>query len=360
MFGVVDYKPLPLRPSGGAANAASRYGEFRAQRLRKLEPTSASAWLIDLAWSVALPASLGVGIATLAMAVLQIDAVDDWVKDNPISPQVSTSLSTLVAFIISLRLGQNLTENAASINAFNDVCGSVINIAVWSRSLVSRDEFQYLTLPDGKSGVYQTTRLGLILASVPYVVKMTYRGVLDIPFEHLPVAGDPALLARAEQLTTPKDGFVAVSPFTALLMLIAEYVHTLEDSGEIKGGELGTLFKQIDALTAAEGKISGSVTFSYPQILRVLLYGVFFAWLTLLSVTDIAPNSGWNSLWLVGFMSLSSVGLYSMSNRYANPFQIRSKNSTQTPLIGMACKQAEVAIDGVMARRGQLQAPAKR
>lgn len=376
MFNLVDYGTSPVRK----AATAVRYGEFRAKRLRKIEPTGLAAWAIDLAYSIALPGGIGVGIAALAMAALQIDAVDDWVKNNPISPQVITSLSTLVAFIVSLRLGQNLNENAASINAFNDVCGSATNIAIWSRSLVSKDEFQYLTLPDGKGGFYQTTRLGLILASVPFVVKYTYRGRIDIPFETLPIGGDAALLARANDLTTSRDGFTTVSPFTALLMMIGEYVHLLEDRGEIKPGELGALFKQIDALTAAEGKISGSVSFSYPRILRVLLYGVFFAWLALLSLTEIAPSSEWNSLWLVALLSLSSVGLYSMSNRYAvmaaccpfrplqfayahtfvcpwqNPFQIRSKNSTQTPLISIACKQAETAIDGIFSGRGNLKA----
>ena len=348
MFRLADYdEPL----TRGGKVGASRYGEYRARRLRKAQPTTLLAWVIDLTWSTAFPATFGVCIAALAVAMLQIDAVDTWVKDNPVSPQVVTSLSTLVAFIISLRLSQNLTDNATSINAFNDVCGSVINIAIWSRSLVSNDQFQIVTLPDGKGGMYQTTRIGLLLASVPYAVRYTFRGDLDIPFEELPVGGDPSLLARANNLTTTRDGFASVSPFTALLMMIGEFVHALEDNGEIKPGELGALFKQIDALTAAEGTIASRVTFSYPRILRALLYAVFFAWLFLLSLTDIGPSSGWNTLWLVGLLSLSSVGLYAMSNRYSNPFTIRSKDSTQTPLVGIASRQAETAIDGVFAFR---------
>jgi len=72
-----------------------------------------------------------------------------------------------------------------------------------------------------------------------------------------------------------------------------------------------------------------------------LLYSVFCAWLGLLSLTQLAPESGWHSLWLGGIISTSSVGLYSMSNRYANPFMIRSKDSTQTPLIAIAARQTE-------------------
>jgi predicted membrane chloride channel (bestrophin family) len=216
---------------------------------------------------------------------------------------------------------------------------------------VSNDQFQVVTLPNGNGGLYQTTRLGLLLATVPFVVRYTFRGDLDIPFEELAVGGDPVLLERANDLTTSSDQFASVSPFTALLMMIGEYVHNLEDNGEIKPGELGALFKQIDALTAAEGVIASRVSFTYPRILRVLLYIVFFAWLCLLSLTDIGPSSGWNSLWLVGLLSLSSVGLYAMSNRYSNPFTIRSKDSTQTPLVGIACREAERAIDGVFAFR---------
>ena len=141
-----------------------------------------------------------------------------------------------------------------------------------------QDEFQYVTLPDGKGGVYQTTRLGLILATVPYVVRFTYRGTLDVSFEELPVGGDRQLLARANDLTPARDGVGSVSPFTAMLMMIGETVNTFEEQGNIKPGELSALFKQIDALTAAEGKISSSVTFSFPKILRALLYTVFFAW----------------------------------------------------------------------------------
>lgn len=243
---------------------------------------------------------------------------------------------------------QNLTENATSIEAFNDVCGSVINIAVWSRSLVSKGEFTYVKLPDGtRNGVYETTRFGLILASMAYVVKYTFRGMLDIPFEELPVGGDAKLLARANELTTSTDGRATVSPFTALLMMIGEYIHNLEVRGEIQPSELVTLFKQIDALTQAEGKIASSVSFSYPRVLRVLLYSVFCAWLGLLSLTQIAPESGWHSLWLSGLLSLSSIGLYSMSNRYAvrtphdplGPALSRSRSSTR--VCPCVCVRAE-------------------
>lgn len=370
---VADFDPSRLLPrnrrpiTATTTATASRYGEYRAERLRKLQPTSLTAWATDLLWSVAFPTVFGVGIAACTTGLLQIEAVDDWVKQTPISPTVAASLSTLVAFIISLRLGQNLTENSRSIEAFNDVCGAglrtplplpsrdparqhaptpavfaAINIAVWSRSLVSKEEFQDVTLPDGRGGVYQTTRLGLLLASFPYAVQFTYRGQADIPFERLPLGGDAALLARAEELTSSDDGFVGVSPFTALLMQLSEYIHNLEDRGEIQPSELGTLFAQIDALTAAEGKIASSVTFAYPRILRALLYGVFASWLFLLSLTEIAPASGWHSLWLVGLLSDATIGLYAMSNRYANPFRIRSKDSTQTPLIGLAAKETEV------------------
>ena len=288
---IADYAPSRARRGARARTAlttgaamptatggASGYGEYRAKRLRKAQPTSAKAWVIDLLWSIAVPASLGVAIAAIAMGLLEVDDVDDWVRNTPISSQVVTSLSTLVALIVSLRLSQNLTENATSIEAFNDVCGSVINIAVWSRSLVSKGEFTYVTLPNGTGGTYSTTRFALILASMPYVVKFTFRGRLDIPFEELPIGGDAKLLARAHELTASTDGLATVSPFTALLMMIGkratepptlnrcsnptpapcagEYIHQLEVKGEIKPSELGTLFKQIDSLVRVRVRVS--------------------------------------------------------------------------------------------------------
>jgi len=137
---------------------------------------------------------------------------------------------------------------------------------------------------------------------------------------------------------------------------VGEYIDDLEEKDKIKGNEMSTLLGQINALSASEGAISGSVTFSYPQILNWLLYAVFIAWLGLLSLTDIGPASGWNALWYVGLLSLASVGLFALSSRYANPFQIRSKNSTQTPLIGIACREAEIAIDSIFAWRGRINA----
>jgi len=85
---------------------------------------------------------------------------------------------------------------------------------------------------------------------------------------------------------------------------------------------------------------------------------VFFGWLSLLSLTEIGPASGWHSLWLVGLLSLSSVGLYAMSNRYANPFAIKSRDSTQTPLISIACKETELALEGVFSWHGRLESGA--
>ena len=41
-----------------------------------------------------------------------------------------------------------------------------------------------------------------------------------------------------------------------------------------------------------------------------------------------------------------------MSDRYANPFMIRSDQSTQTPLIGIACRACERSVDGIFAPRG--------
>jgi len=101
MDGIVDYDPS--RAPGKRGKFIAGYGEYRAARLRKVQPTGALAWIIDLLWAVAFPVGLGVVISAVAVACLEIDDVSDWVRDNPVSPQVVSSLSTLVAFIVSLR-----------------------------------------------------------------------------------------------------------------------------------------------------------------------------------------------------------------------------------------------------------------
>lgn len=344
---VVDYKPL-LRRGG----PASRHGEFRVARLREEEPTRATAYLLDLGISVAAPAGLGVVIAAVAVGLLQLDAVEAWVTDNPFSPQVLAALGTLVSLLVSMRLSSNQSKNAQLINEFGNLSGTCVNLAIWARSLVTSGEFEYLTLPDGRGKFYRTTELGLLLASVPYIVKYTERAG-ELRYEQLPLGGSPALLGRVRELTTPKDGLIAVSGFTAVTMMLGEAFDNLEARGLIKPPELNLFFSQLNALTAAEGAISGSVAYSPPRVLSLLLYATFVAYFAILTVTNIGKDLSWNSLWVVAVLVLTTVGIFALSERYENPFKIRSRNSTQRPLVSIAAKQTEMAIDGVMGFGGR-------
>ena len=58
----------------------------------------------------------------------------------------------------------------------------------------------------------------------------------------------------------------------------------------------------------------------------------------------------------MGILITTNFGLFSVSNRYANPFTVSVKNSTQVPLISDAARGCEVAIDGVFGKRGRIAA----
>lgn len=127
-------------------------------------------------------------------------------------------------------------------------------------------------------------------------------------------------------------------------------------NGAITAPELVALFNQLDALTSEEGTIGGAVAYNEPGVMTFLMYLSFLVYYTLLIVSDLGPRNNYNSMWIAGVLIVSSFGLYAISVRYANPFSIRTGNSTQKPLISQACRQNEVAITSVFARPRRVEA----
>jgi hypothetical protein len=85
--------------------------------------------------------------------------------------------------------GTNLGNNAAIIGEFGNISGSILNLAIFMKSQLSSGSqgIEFLTLADGSGGFYTTTRIGLVLSSLCYVVKYNGRGVAVDPFG-LPVS----------------------------------------------------------------------------------------------------------------------------------------------------------------------------
>lgn len=348
-----------LRPTG-----ASAY--YRAQRLNPKQPNVCWAYATDLGIGVAVPALMGVAIAAVCVSIVEnVDDAPHYIREHLHSDHVVASLGTMLAFLVSLRLGANLARNSGVIGQFGNLCGACVNLAIWTRSLVSSGKIELLSLPDADGGTYRTTEIGLVLASIPYIVKYQYRGT-KLKLEQLPLGASPGLLARARALVNPPKVTAQVPPFLAAVVLLGQFFDDLEHAGQIKGPELGLVFNQLSALTNAEGAIGGIDGYGQPGVLTVLMYLLFVSYFVLLTLGDVAINNGWQGLWIVPVLVVANLGLFQVSRRYQNPFDIRRAKSTQKPLITDASIGTEKAIDAVFSRRrpnaiaGPAEAAAKR
>lgn len=328
--------------------------ENRAERLRKKHTNVGVGIVLDLVFAIVIPGGIGCLVAFSAVMIIEhADGSSEWITDNIYSPQVTSALGTLIAFLVALRLGSNLTRNAALINHFGNLCGACVNMAIWSRSLVSDASLNYKTYVDIRGIEYKQTDVGLILASVPYVVKFTYRGV-KVKHTKLPLAADDTLKSRMGQLIEENSGVASVSPFIALVMMLGEHFDSMEAEKKIKPAELGALLGHLNALTGEEGAIGGMSEYSPPMILDILLYIVFIMYYILLIFSDLGPSAKWNSLWIVAVLIVANFGVFVVSNRYSNPFTVRSGQSTQKAFISLGAQGTERAIEGIFSRSGRI------
>lgn len=128
---------------------------------------------------------------------------------------------------------------------FGNLSGSLINICLFLKSqIASGKSVDFLTLQDGKGSTFQTTRVGLVCASIPYVVKYTGRGT-EIRPEGLPLGQDPRLLRGYVTLVTAGTGGPGMSPFAACILLVGELIDEFQ-TGE-KPSEYSVLFGQLNA-----------------------------------------------------------------------------------------------------------------
>jgi hypothetical protein len=326
---------------------------YRKLRLRPKPTNVCWAYAMDLAYGVLLPGVLGVILAATCVAIVKnVDGAADFVQNHAYAEQVVSSLGTMLAFLVSLRLGANLARNSGVVGQFGTLCGACVNLAIWSRSLVTSGKLDIKHYADIDGGWYRTTEIGLILASIPYIVKYRYRyGPGGVKLEQLPIGADKELLARARVLTNPSDPKNAVAPFLAMVVLLGQIFDDLEHSRQITGPELGLVFNQLNALTGAEGAIGGIDGYGQPGVITVLMYLLFFLYFTLLTLGDIAINNSWQGLWIVAVLVVANFGLFQVSRRYANPFDVRRARSTQKPLITDATRGTEQAIDAIFARK---------
>jgi hypothetical protein len=336
-----------------AQETAMQSAALRLKRLNKPK----NNWICGMAMDLVMGAGPWVaGMIAICTGVMilseSLGSGEDTNSQGPLAnfaaPAVVGAISTFAGFLLVTRQSTNLANNAKIIGEFGNLSGSLINISLFLKSQISSGKsIDFLTLSDGSGGFFQTTRIGLVCASVMYVVKYTGRGVPIRP-EGLPIGQDARLLNAYNALVSPKGGSPGMAHFSACILLIGELVDEFQ-VGE-KASEYAVLFSQLNAVTAAEGAIGGTAGYGAPYLMKWLLPIVYVLYLSLLAISELVPNNEWNSLWIGAIIAFCTISFYQISERYGNPMKLRSRMSGQKPMVSIACVDTEVAITSIFAR----------
>ncbi|MDA9633396.1 hypothetical protein N9S81_00490 [bacterium] len=369
---MVSYAALP--PEIAQRNAA----ELRARRLNKAK----NNWILGMTMDLFIGAGPWVvGVSAVAAGLVAMyENVDGAAETFALfnAPVAIAAIASFSAFLLVGKQATNLGNNAAIIGQYGNLSGSLVNIALFLKSQISSGKsVEFLTLQDGRGGTFQTTRVGLVCASVCYIVKYTYRGV-EIRPEGLPLGQDPRLLRAYITLVTPSAGGPGMSAFSACILLMGEAIDEIT-TGE-KPSEYAVLFAQINAVTAAEGAIGGTAGYSTPFLMKYLLYALQIAYLLLFLVTDLVPSNRWNAVWIAAIFTFTTTvrkrpptrtakttphtdtdtkarissdtqGFWAISERYGNPNKLRSKAMGQKTFVASACIDTEASSTTVEHRK---------
>ncbi len=327
--------------------------QMRRKRLNKERNHWGAAIVLDLLWGAG---TWIVGVVAVASGLF---VIHEHVDGAPAAflqcaaPAAIGVIGTFAAFLLVTKIQANLACNSTIVREFNNMTGSLINLALWVKSQVlSGKPFAApLVLSDGNDNTYVTNQIGMTLASVPYIVKYSGRDVHIIP-EGLPLGQSAELVAAFKSYTqTNATGTTgSMTPFAAVVLMLGEQIDAIQRN-EKKDTEYAVLFAQLNAVTGAEGNIRAATGYNPPYILDALLYVVFALFLILTIVSDLIPNNGVNAIWIAPILAFCTVVFFQISDRYWNPMSLRSKRSGQQPLISQMCVATELAILAVFSRR---------
>ena len=333
--------------------------ELRRKRLNKEK----NNWML----AILLDGLLGAGpwiVGTCAFATAlwaiheNVDGAAETYKKFD-SPVAIGAISTFSAFLLVSKIQANLACNSTIVAEFNNLTGSLINLALWVKSQMvgGKRAVETISLPDGSGGCYLTNKIGMTLSSVPYAVKYVGRGVDIIP-EGLPLGQDPNLVLKYKEYVRKgtRGSAGSMTPFMALVLMIGEQIDQIQRS-EKKDSEYAVLFAQLNAVTAAEGTIGATSGYNPPYIMDALLFVVFILYLGLALVSDLIPNNGTNAIWISAIVALCTIVFFQISDRYWNPMALRSKRSGQDPLISDMCMSTELAITAIFERKNPYPLP---
>ena len=215
----------------------------RAKRLNK-EPNN---WVLGMTMDLvfgALPWTVGAALAAVGFQALAV-AIPDVLTTYAVfsSPVAVSAISSFAAFLLVSKQSTALGNNARIVGEFGNASGSVINLCLFIKSqMASGKSIEYLTLPDGRGGFYQTTRPALVCASIMGVLKYSGRGKPIWP-EGLALSQDPRLLAAFKAYITPSNGSPGMAPFAALILILGEIIDEFQVSYTCNTIDANTLLK---------------------------------------------------------------------------------------------------------------------
>jgi hypothetical protein len=344
-------QPVPYTNLRMAESRTQMIAQMRRKRLNK----APNAWCAAITMDLLLGAGPWLaGVCAVAVGLWRLHDTVDGVPEafaHFNSAVAISAISTFSAFLLVSRIQNNLGSNKNIIDQFGNLTGSLINLSLWVKSQMvsTKTAAALMPFPDGSGGTYMANKIGLTLASVPYIVKYVGRGVNIMP-EGLPIGQDKQLVDRYNEFTSSSmfGSSGGLSPFAAMVLMVSEQIDQVQ-KGE-KASEYAVLFAQLNAVTGAEGAIGGVSTYVAPYIMTALLYALVVLYLLLALISDLIPNNGGNSIWIAAVMAFCTIVFFQISARYANPMALRSKQSGQAPLISQMCVSTEKAILAVFSR----------
>ena len=339
----------------GAEMETDRLAVLRRKRLNKEENNWGLAILLDILLGLGPWVAGACALAGILYAIHENvkGAPDTFLKFN--APAAIAAISTFSAFLLVNKIQANLACNSTIVTEFNNLTGSLINLALWvkSQKVPGKTTTSNRDLPDGSGGMYQTNQISMTLSSVPYIVKYVGRGV-EIDPEGLPIGQDTHLVETYRRYTAKntQGSTGSMTPFMASILMIGEQIDQVQ-RGEKKDAEYAVLFAQLNAITAAEGSIGATAAYNPPYIMDALIFVVFGLFLALTLASDLIPNNNANAIWIGAIIAFCTIGFYQISDRYWNPMALRSNRTGQEPLISKMCVATELAITAIFSKEYQ-------
>ena len=255
---------------------------------------------------------------------------------------MTTTIATTIAFLVALHQSASAARNSVGILRFADLTGSCTSIAFYAKALGVGIR--------GCNGAGTPSKLELVLRSIPYVVKYSHRSVGGgVRTEMLPLCANAELareFADLRMASTDGDDNSGVDPLVSSLILIARQMHDLksEVSRPIDVVFVQEIFKQIDAITDADGAIGGGSLYRPPRVLDFMMHVLFFIYFSLMIVSDMDNSTGWNTVWLVIVACVAIMGPYAVARLYENPYNVTTRSRGQAPYISNIAIETERSI----------------